>query len=130
MQFVEQNKRIFIPTKEHLYRRLGIRECARIQIFPDNHKFYYKNLSAGYKMVGNAVPPYLAYYLAKEIQKQLQSIYSNKSLELINKPIAENSNINDVLYIQDILINLNLTNLETLILDFKNFAILLCIKPS
>ncbi len=71
MQFIEQNKRIFVPTKEHLYRRLSIRECARVQTFPDNHKFYYKNLSAGYKMVGNAVPPNLAYYLAKSIYEQL-----------------------------------------------------------
>ncbi|MEN4052552.1 MULTISPECIES: DNA cytosine methyltransferase [Sulfurimonas] len=102
MQFVEQNKRIFVPHSEHLYRRLSIRECARIQTFPDNHKFYYKNLSAGYKMVGNAVPPSLAYYLAKEIQKQLLSIYPNKSLEIIGEPISQNSNINDILYIPDI----------------------------
>lgn len=69
MKFIEQNKRIFVPGFEHLYRRLSIRECARIQSFPDEHIFYYRNLSAGYKMVGNAVPPYLAYYLAKEIKK-------------------------------------------------------------
>jgi DNA (cytosine-5)-methyltransferase 1 len=102
MQFVEQNKRIFVPNYEHLYRRLSIRECARIQSFPDEHIFYYKNLTAGYKMVGNAVPPYLAYYLAKEIQKQLVSIYPNKSLELTSEPITDKSNINDISYIPDI----------------------------
>ena len=102
MQFVEQNKRIFVPNYEHLYRRLSIRECARIQSFPDEHIFYYKNLTAGYKMVGNAVPPYLAYYLAIEIQKQLASISPNKSLELTSKPIVEKSNINDISYIPDI----------------------------
>jgi DNA (cytosine-5)-methyltransferase 1 len=74
MQFVEQNKRIFVPTKEHLYRRLSVRECARIQTFPDTHTFYYKNVMAGYKMVGNAVPPYMAYYLAKKIKEDLLSI--------------------------------------------------------
>jgi hypothetical protein len=40
--------------------KLGVlsvfRECARIQTFSDNHIFYYSNLMAGYKMVGNAVP--------------------------------------------------------------------------
>jgi len=102
MQFVEQNKRIFVQNYEHLYRRLSIRECARIQSFPDSHIFYYKNLTAGYKMVGNAVPPYLAYYLAKEIQKQLANIYPNKSLELTSEPVIEKSNINDVAYIPDI----------------------------
>lgn len=74
MQFVEQNKRIFVPTKEHLYRRLSVRECARIQSFPDNHIFYYKNVMSGYKMVGNAVPPNMAYFLAKKIKEDLQKI--------------------------------------------------------
>ena len=71
MQFVEQNKRIFVPSKEHLYRRLSIRECARIQTFPDHHTFYYKALLAGYKMVGNAVPANLAYFIAKQIYSDL-----------------------------------------------------------
>ncbi|MEJ5168033.1 MAG: hypothetical protein WHU93_02615, partial [Arcobacteraceae bacterium] len=31
----------------------------------------YSNLTAGYKMVGNAVPPYLGYYLAKSIIEAL-----------------------------------------------------------
>ena len=99
MQFVEQNKRIFVPNSEHLYRRLSIRECARIQTFPDSHKFYYKNLSAGYKMVGNAVPPYLAYYLAQEIQKQLLRVYPNISLQLTSEPSSKNLNINGASYI-------------------------------
>ena len=38
------------------YRRLSIRECARIQTFPDNFEFYYHNLASAYKMIGNAVP--------------------------------------------------------------------------
>jgi len=66
-----KDKRIFVPTLEELYRRLSIRECARIQTFPDTYKFYYKNLVAGYKMVGNAVPPNLAYILAKKIKSYL-----------------------------------------------------------
>jgi len=71
MQLIEQDKRIFVPHSEHLYRRLSIRECARVQSFPDEHLFHYNNLTAGYKMVGNAVPPSLAYHLAKAIQKTL-----------------------------------------------------------
>ncbi len=74
MQFIEQNKRIFVTNKEHLYRRLSVRECARIQTFPDTHKFYYKNVMAGYKMVGNAVPSYLGYYLAKKIMEDMKSL--------------------------------------------------------
>lgn len=71
MKFIEQNKRIFVEGKEDLYRRLSIRECARIQTFPDTHVFYYSNLMAGYKMVGNAVPCNLAYCLGKSLKKQI-----------------------------------------------------------
>lgn len=71
MTFIEQNKREFAQGKDHLYRRLSVRECARIQTFPDEHIFYYKNLTAGYKMVGNAVPCHMAYHLAKAIKEQV-----------------------------------------------------------
>ena len=67
MIFVEKDKRIFVPGKETLYRRLSVRECARIQTFPDNFVFYYTDITDGYKMVGNAVPVMLAYYVAKSI---------------------------------------------------------------
>jgi DNA (cytosine-5)-methyltransferase 1 len=79
MQFVEQDKRIFVPSKEDLYRRLSIRECARIQTFPDDHIFYYKALLAGYKMVGNAVPANLAYFIAKQIYSDLSFEKDEKS---------------------------------------------------
>jgi DNA (cytosine-5)-methyltransferase 1 len=69
MLFVEQNKRIFVPGKEDLYRRLSVRECARIQTFPDNFIFKYENLADGYKMIGNAVPVNLAYAVAQAVRE-------------------------------------------------------------
>lgn len=74
MKFIEQDKRIFVPQKEHLYRRLSVRECARIQTFPDDFIFYYKKVAAGYKMIGNAVPVNLAEFLAKSIQRQIKAV--------------------------------------------------------
>lgn len=71
MILVGKDKRIFAPAKEYLYRRLSVRECARIQTFPDNHVFYYDSLLSGYKMVGNAVPCKLAYFLAKNLMNIL-----------------------------------------------------------
>ncbi len=81
MRLVGVNKRIFIPEKEHLYRRLSVRECARIQTFPDDFIFHYSKVQAGYKMIGNAVPVKLAEFLATSIKQQLE----NPSLGL--KPI-------------------------------------------
>ena len=72
MKLVEKNKQIFIKGKEHLYRRLSVRECARIQTFPDNHLFIYNNVSDGYKMVGNAVPCQLAQVLAQQLRDALK----------------------------------------------------------
>ena len=81
MKFIEQNIRVFVPGMEHLYRRLSVRECARIQTFPDNFIFHYENIAAGYKMIGNAVPVNLAYFLANSIKAQLlqNEIKNNKT---------------------------------------------------
>lgn len=71
MKFIEQNIRVFAPGKEHLYRRLSVRECARIQTFPDDFIFHYTSVPAGYKMIGNAVPVNLAKFLAESIKQQI-----------------------------------------------------------
>ena len=84
MKFIEQNKRIFVPWKEDLYRRLSVRECARIQTFPDDFLFIYDNIANGYKMIGNAVPIEFAKQLASVIYKDvseylfLEQVYNNK----------------------------------------------------
>lgn len=72
MEFIEKNKREFKKGEEGLYRRLTVRECARIQTFPDNFKFIYNNVLDGYKMVGNAVPVNLAYEIANQILKYIK----------------------------------------------------------
>lgn len=73
MKFVEQNKREFIEGNEHLYRRMTIREIARIQGFPDDFKFIYAHTNNAYKMIGNAVPVNLAYEIAVAIKNSLQT---------------------------------------------------------
>ena len=69
MTYISPSEYIFSKGFEHLYRRLSVRECARIQTFPDCFKFVYNDIKVGYKMVGNAVPPRLAYVLALQINK-------------------------------------------------------------
>lgn len=81
MTFIEPNLREFVKGKEHLYRRLSVRECARIQTFPDDFKFHYDNVTAGYKMIGNAVPVNLAKFMADNIKDQ---ILKNKDLATEN----------------------------------------------
>jgi DNA (cytosine-5)-methyltransferase 1 len=90
MKFIEQNIRVFVPGKEHLYRRLSIRECARIQTFPDDFTFHYTNVPAGYKMIGNAVPVNLAKFLAKNIKAQLTENASKQEKSKIKEVEKEN----------------------------------------
>lgn len=71
MVFVSQNDRRFVKGKEHLYRRMTVREIARIQGFPDDFKFVYSNVDDAYKMIGNAVPVPLAYEIAVAIRNHL-----------------------------------------------------------
>ena len=71
---IEKNKQKFVEGKEHLYRRLTVRECARVQGFPDDFEFLYNDVDMGYKMIGNAVPVNLAYAVANQIKKYLDGI--------------------------------------------------------
>ena len=67
------DEKMFVPGSEHLYRRISVREAARIQTFPDDFIFHYDNINTGYKMIGNAVPVQLAYIIAKSIKKALKN---------------------------------------------------------
>ncbi|MBE5780063.1 MAG: DNA cytosine methyltransferase [Clostridiales bacterium] len=59
-------------------RRLTVRECARLQTFPDDYQFILPKTdlhssvssSDAYKIIGNAVPCVLAYNIAKNIESK------------------------------------------------------------
>lgn len=58
----------FVEGSEELYRRFTLRECARIQTFPDSFQLVVNNVNQGYKVIGNAVPVNLAYCVAKSVK--------------------------------------------------------------
>lgn len=64
----------FQEGQEHLYRRLSVRECARVQAFPDEYEFVYNRVADGYKMIGNAVPVEFARRLAQKIRDDLITV--------------------------------------------------------
>jgi DNA-binding ferritin-like protein (Dps family) len=82
---------------ENQYRRLGVREAARIQTFPDDFEFKYKRISDGYKMIGNAVPVKLAEAFG-------QVIYSDLSKIEIKKP--KNLSPGDIFSFKDQVLNM------------------------
>ena len=64
----------FQKDKLEEYRRMSVRECARIQTFPDSFIFVYSNIKDAYKMIGNAVPPRLGNEIAKSIINALDHL--------------------------------------------------------
>lgn len=67
-------------------RRLTPRECALIQTFPPDYEFvipnggrgrYKLSPSSAYKIIGNAVPPLLAYHIGKRIESLWDFYFGN-----------------------------------------------------
>ncbi len=69
-------------------RRLTIRECARIQTFPDDYQFirpasilgkaYALSTTNAYKIIGNAVPPFLGFHIAWSVQEAWHHLFGEE----------------------------------------------------
>lgn len=68
-----------IHPHPNLTRRLSIRECARIQSFPDDFIFYGSN-GACFAHIGNAVPPLMGFFVANEFLK----VFNKNEANLLN----------------------------------------------
>lgn len=132
MEFISYEEREFRKGMENLYRRLSVRECARIQTFPDSFRFIYTSILDGYKMIGNAVPPRLAKVLALSIKTTF-----NKSNILLAYIKDDNHlfhiRLNKLYYIRKNYNgnNLNLNNIDYLLLhDSKKMYLFSVINNS
>ncbi len=66
------DKYVFNPSQIERYRRLTIRECARLQSFNDSFILNYDTLNIGYQLIGNASPPLLAQNIARQLLTYFQ----------------------------------------------------------
>lgn len=61
------------------FRRLNVREKGGVQGFPITYQFYGRTLNNKFKMIGNAVPPILTYYLFQSmLEVQPEDLLSPK----------------------------------------------------
>ena len=60
------------PDNVNGWRRLSVRECARLQSFPDNFVFPCAATHA-YRQIGNAVPPVLVWHIGKTVYEILKN---------------------------------------------------------
>lgn len=58
-----------IVKSETGFRRLNVRERGVIQGFPITYQFYGRTLNSKFKMIGNAVPPILTYFLFQSMKE-------------------------------------------------------------
>ena len=79
MMFFGHENWDFQKDNQSSYRRLSVRECARIQTFPDSFTFDCDDITATYRMIGNAVPPRLGRVLAKSILSVFAGEYQTEA---------------------------------------------------
>ncbi len=70
---IRANPKSRVQFHYSLNRRLTVRECARIQTFPDDFVFSHAK-TASVSQIGNAVPPVLAHKVAKSIAAYLDAV--------------------------------------------------------
>lgn len=70
---IRANPKSRVQFHYSLPRRLTVRECARIQTFPDDFKFTHAKTTS-VSQIGNAVPPVLAHTVAKSVMAYLDTI--------------------------------------------------------
>lgn len=73
MEKLDKDKWQFKNNTNKKVRRMSVRECARIQTFPDEFKFLGTPINENYKMIGNAVPVKLSEVIAIKLKECLNA---------------------------------------------------------
>ena len=85
---IRANAKARIQFHYELQRRLTVRECARLQSFPDEFVFPFAAMT-NMTQIGNAVPPTLAHHVARTVADYLSKVDNGERFEWTERPIEE-----------------------------------------
>lgn len=68
-------------------RVISVREAARLQSFPDGFKLS-GTMNPAFRQIGNAVPPLMAFQLAKHIRKTVQQALDGRMTPMLSAAVA------------------------------------------
>lgn len=88
---VSSRESIIYGYKENRYRMPTVRELASVMSFPIDYRFYGESRGVKSKLVGNAVPPKMAYAFAKSIAESL-----GREVPNLYRPIEHAEDLNFV----------------------------------
>ncbi len=67
--FTPENSCIWNPCSNKV---MSVRDCARIQSFPDWYEFKGRHVRSMHKQIGNAIPPRLAFELGRQVKSHIE----------------------------------------------------------
>ena len=93
--FKPENAGVWHPIEPRIF---SVREIARIQTFPDDFVFEGRTIRSKYQQIGNAVPPLMAFQIARQLRKVLAGEEIGRGCDLpeshelnVNRPIEYQS---------------------------------------
>jgi DNA (cytosine-5)-methyltransferase 1 len=84
--FTPENSCVWNPCNDKL---MSVRDCARVQSFPDWFQFSGSTIRSKHKQIGNAIPPRLAYEIGNALRNHIKARQDSKK----NGPVQQYSEI-------------------------------------
>lgn len=78
----------YVEARGTWHRRMTLRECARLQTFPDRFRLNTRDVRLGYTVIGNAVPPLMARLIGERIKADLRSVATTSHAAAIRPYLA------------------------------------------
>lgn len=80
--FTPENSCVWNPCNDKL---MSVRDCARVQSFPDWFQFSGSTIRSKHKQIGNAIPPRLAYEIGNALRHHIKAKQDSKKMGAVQQ---------------------------------------------